>query len=371
MGQKINDEFYTCVHGIQLPLTVGTVLNPNNYGDEFEMISNRHYIDNFTYRFHFMSSSPGRLDLNKVYNEYGYVDILEEGSLFRYNYYRRDHLGNVREVWQPSYTVGGSIYPAVTVQHTQYYPSGLPWKYNSGDNPGSQPYKYGGKEFVEMHGYDSYDFHARILYSAIGPQFMSVDPLAEDYYDVSPYAYGLNNPIRYNDPTGMSANDTITVNKDIPEVTVTANRFSPAGTRALDPISGFWGWVGYYTFGRTYESGNYSNGNLPVIRTIWNVNSDGVVTGVVPLTGTPPIPTFKGGSLFIKGFKYVDKLSFHKIIKPKILKEARKVQNYVRIVGSNPDVTIVNSKIVLQGAKNSPFAGKTLNTELNVIDFFK
>jgi RHS repeat-associated protein len=200
-GRKINDVFYTYIYGIQLPLTVGTVLNPNNYGDEFEMISNRHYIDNFTYRFHFMSSSPGRLDLDKVYNEYGYVDILEEGSLFRYNYYRRDHLGNVREVWQPSYTVGGSIYPAVTVQRTQYYPSGLPWKYNIGDNPGEQPYKYGGKEFVEMHGLDEYDSDARWYYPAI-MRTTTMDPLAEKYYDISPYAWCGNNPVKFVDPDG-------------------------------------------------------------------------------------------------------------------------------------------------------------------------
>ena len=31
---------------------------------------------------------------------------------------------------------------------------------------------------------------------------MSVDPLCEKYYWISPYAYCLNNPVRYTDPTG-------------------------------------------------------------------------------------------------------------------------------------------------------------------------
>ncbi len=46
-------------------------------------------------------------------------------------------------------------------QRTNNYPSGLPWKSNSGDYPERQPYKYGGKEFVEMHGLDEYDSDAQ------------------------------------------------------------------------------------------------------------------------------------------------------------------------------------------------------------------
>jgi RHS repeat-associated protein len=52
-----------------------------------------------------------------------------------------------------------------------------------------------------MHGFDSYDFGARGYYPTIG-NFKSVDPLCEKYYRISPYAYCLNNPVKYVDPDG-------------------------------------------------------------------------------------------------------------------------------------------------------------------------
>ena len=52
-----------------------------------------------------------------------------------------------------------------------------------------------------MHGLDEYDSEARWYYPAI-MRTTTMDPLAEKYYDISPYAWCLNNPIRFTDPTG-------------------------------------------------------------------------------------------------------------------------------------------------------------------------
>jgi RHS repeat-associated protein len=90
-----------------------------------------------------------------------------------------------------------------TVQSTQYYPSGLPWASIASDSTGLQERKYNGKEFVEMHGYDTYDYGARGYYAAMG-RFICVDPLAEMDYSVSPYAYCGDNPINRIDPDGRS-----------------------------------------------------------------------------------------------------------------------------------------------------------------------
>ena len=86
------------------------------------------------------------------------------------------------------------------MQRNRYYPSGLPW--SDGTGVSAQPYKYNGKEFVEMHGLDTYDYGARGYYPAMG-RFMSVDPLAEKHYNISPYVYCANNPVNLIDPDGM------------------------------------------------------------------------------------------------------------------------------------------------------------------------
>jgi len=79
--------------------------------------------------------------------------------------------------------------------------------YNDGDNPGQQQMKYNGKEFDEMHGYDTYDYGARGYYAA-GDVMPTVDPLAEKYYSISPYAYCVGNPVNRIDPDGMSFLDS-------------------------------------------------------------------------------------------------------------------------------------------------------------------
>ena len=115
-------------------------------------------------------------------------------------YYIKDHLGNVRETYKIPNT--GT---KVCVQRMQYYPSGLPWAETAGAS--EQPYKYNGKEFVEMHGLDEYDSEARWYYPAIC-RTTTMDPLAEKCYSISPYAWCGNNPVNAIDPLGL---DTIHV----------------------------------------------------------------------------------------------------------------------------------------------------------------
>ena len=140
--------------------------------------------------------------LCRIHNPEGYATSATTSNGPIYYYYRRDHLGNNREVWPVPYTFSnGTTSTATTVQRTQYYPSGLPWASNSGDNPWVQDNKYNGKEFVEMHGYDTYDIVWRQYYPAIG-RFQSIDPEIEQAYNESPYAMCDNNMVNRTDPDG-------------------------------------------------------------------------------------------------------------------------------------------------------------------------
>ncbi len=59
------------------------------------------------------------------------------------------------------------------------------------------------KEFSDGSGLEVYDFNARTYDQQIG-RFIQIDPLPSDegQESLTPYQFGLNNPIRYNDPDG-------------------------------------------------------------------------------------------------------------------------------------------------------------------------
>ncbi|GHT39098.1 hypothetical protein FACS189437_01540 [Bacteroidia bacterium] len=130
--------------------------------------------------------------LKYILNPEGYVTT-NSANKYRFNYYLKDHLGNNRVVME----IDNSN--SLVLQTTDYYPFGMP--YANGEFPERQPYKFGGKELDEVHGLNWYDFEARQLSMSI-PRFTTMDPLAEKYYSISPYAYCNNNPIRFKDPTG-------------------------------------------------------------------------------------------------------------------------------------------------------------------------
>ena len=129
-----------------------------------------------------------------VHNSKGYIRYHTEEEHYHF-YYIKDHLGNIRETY-----VRPSANYKECIQRMQYYPSGLPWNTNYVAN--EQPYKYGSKEFVEMHGLDEYDSYARWYYPALA-RTTTMDPHSEDYYPISPYAWCGNNFVNNVDKNGM------------------------------------------------------------------------------------------------------------------------------------------------------------------------
>lgn len=106
-------------------------------------------------------------------------------------YFRRDHLGNNVAVWNAETNT--------TPQRTFYYASGLPMSMSTGLD--LQNRKYNGKEFEETSGLNEYDNEARHYYPAIC-RTTTMDPLCEQYYPLSPYAWCGNNFANAIDPDG-------------------------------------------------------------------------------------------------------------------------------------------------------------------------
>jgi RHS repeat-associated protein len=134
-------------------------------------------------------------DLKMILTEGGYIEKVN--NVFNRYYYLKDHLGNNRIVMNSSGTV---------MQVNNYYPSGTSIAENT--NPrrtdqGIQPYKYNGKELDRTNGLNFYDYEAR-SYDPTLMRFTTIDPLAEKYYSISPYAYCLNNPVKFIDPDGRN-----------------------------------------------------------------------------------------------------------------------------------------------------------------------
>jgi RHS repeat-associated protein len=112
---------------------------------------------------------------------------------FQY-YYHSDHLGSTNLITN----LDGEI-----VQHVEYVPFGEVF-IEERNNTWNTPYLFNAKELDEETGL--YYYGARYYDSRISV-FLGVDPLWEKYPNVSSYAYCLNNPVKYIDPTGMGPNE--------------------------------------------------------------------------------------------------------------------------------------------------------------------
>jgi RHS repeat-associated protein len=71
--------------------------------------------------------------------------------------------------------------------------------YNQQGSAYNERFKFTGKERDDETGYD---FFGARYYASTLPSWLSVDPLADKYPYISPYAYCAWNPIKYVDPNG-------------------------------------------------------------------------------------------------------------------------------------------------------------------------
>ena len=185
----------------------------------------------------------------------GYVALNENGTPMSWNYYVTDHLGSTRKVvdsnnnvletinyypfgsemrmQEPGFairpramkasSIGGwtasdslmsaSVGREIGIKDSlQYRPIdgeiGIE-KPIQKENDFWQPYRFSGKELDKQNCLNMYDFGARLFDVAGVPMWTSIDPLAEKYYNVTPYSYCMGNPVMLVDPDGKEVRDGV------------------------------------------------------------------------------------------------------------------------------------------------------------------
>ena len=133
--------------------------------------------------------------LDILLSEDGYVS--KSGSDYEYNYYLKDHLGNIRVVFTPAETRAEKF-----AQMTDYYPFGMTFD-NQISVANENKYLYNGKELQDELSIDWLDYGAR-MYDPVVARWHVSDPLAEKTYEWTPYRYAFNNPLKFIDPNGMT-----------------------------------------------------------------------------------------------------------------------------------------------------------------------
>ena len=174
-GQKLRVVNYSSNQILDIPMGTITPLssNPSDY-----TILTTDYVGNMIYE---------NGALKEILLPEGYY---QNGTFY---YYLKDHLGDNRV------TINSS---GAVVEKSHYYPSGTRFFTESTNNDLKPlPYRYNGKELEAMNGLNQMDYGARRRFSW-APIWTSVDPMAEKYYSISPYAYCAGNPVNLIDPNG-------------------------------------------------------------------------------------------------------------------------------------------------------------------------
>ena len=145
------------------------------------------YVGSFVYA----RGANGTRTLESV--AFGGGRIRKSGSSYLVDYHVTDHLGSVRAI-----VTSGSI-----VEQDDYYPFGARHP-NGLTQLSANRWRFGGKEEQDdAFGIAYSDFGARFLAPG-SAAWTSIDPMAEKYYAVSPYAYCYNSPVNVSDPYGTN-----------------------------------------------------------------------------------------------------------------------------------------------------------------------
>ena len=182
------------------------------------------------------------------------------------HYYITDHLGSTRAVANTS----GNAF--ATFDYTPY--GSL---LNAEDTPTGTDYLFTGKERqAKQSAGELYDSQARFMDT--GGRFLSIDPMAEKFYHLSPYAYCAGDPVNHMDQDG----------------------------RILDTIWDIYSVAsGIYSAAKNTIKGNFKDALLDVV----GVGADlaAVVVPGVPAVGSTAVKAIKTGDNLVDAAKVLDK----------------------------------------------------------------
>ena len=179
------------------------------------------------------SSSVTDYASNVVYRDGAVERILVPGGYVAdgsYRFFVTDHLGSVRAVADSE----GNVLEAY-----DYYPYGEDMAESasavSPSAPGAslQPYRFNGKESQEFADLPYLDYGAR-FYHPLSSRWTTMDPMAEKYYSVSPYAFCSNNPVNFVDLDGRDA--LINIDRESKTITISVNIYI-YGKEASDELA--------------------------------------------------------------------------------------------------------------------------------------
>ena len=211
-------------------------------------------------------------NLVRIQFEEGYCQAEKNSSNasiddFTFYYYDKDHLGNIRQVTKADGSPTGNV-----VQTINYYPFGMQFCDGTTCNI-DQKHKYNGKEFDNMHGLNTYDYGAR-QYNPATARWDRMDPLCEKYYNISPYAYCTNNPIRFIDPDGKKV--YVFVMK-LPLSSSTVQHYLRSATHTFTVVKTADGKIYRYAYGPTDDKPIHSiSGSTPIVERNYSQDKEAV-----------------------------------------------------------------------------------------------
>ena len=135
---------------------------------------------------------------------------------------------------------------------------------NHNVSPNNYSFSFTGKEKDAETGYGY--FGARYMDHELMTMWLSVDPMADKYPSMSPYAYCAWNPVKLVDPDGREI-DEWNLNKTTGELVWVSNRGHDSGTDYINIVDSYGGYYGSYVGSRSdnyhfsYSTGIDNNGN--------------------------------------------------------------------------------------------------------------